>query len=143
MRNLKSLEFVLSGAIFALIASVPAVAHHSSMYFDMDAEIAHDNVRVLEFEVANPHGFLIYVVTDGDGNEVEWTAELPSANFTRRAGIDGSLLSPGDTLDVVGWPGRGERTRDLIMRLNRAELPNGDVATFTAISATLTRPGAE
>lgn len=123
---------------------LPASAHHSTTYFDQDAEVVHENVTVVRFEVANPHGILVYVVTDEAGNEAQWDAELPSANFTRRAGIDGSILSPGDTLALVaGQPGLPGRTRGRLMRLERAEFPNGDVATFTGISATLTRAGSE
>lgn len=61
------------------------------------------------------------------------------ANFTRRAGINSSVLSPGDRVTLIGWPGRPGQTRERLMRLMRAEFPNGDVATFTAISATFTR----
>ena len=126
----------------AIVAGMawPAWSHHSTTYFDLDAEIVHENVTVVRFEVANPHGILVYRVTDEAGNAEEWDAELPSANFTRRAGIDGSILSPGDRLTrVSGQPGRPGRTRARLMRLARAEFPNGDVATFTGISATLTR----
>jgi hypothetical protein len=140
---MKILELVIVSMGVFVLASLPAIAHHSAMYFDMDLEVLHENVIVVEFQVANPHGILIYTVVDEDGNETEWTAELPSANFTRRAGIDGSALNPGDTLTVIGWPGREGRTRDRIMRLNRAEFLNGDVATFTAISATLIKVGSE
>lgn len=140
---MKSLELVIVPMSVFLLANLPAMAHHSAMYFDMNLEVVHESVTVVEFQVANPHGILIYVVMDEDGNETEWTAELPSANFTRRAGIGGSALNPGDTLTVIGWPGREERTRDRIMRLNRAEFPNGDVATFTGISATLIKAGSE
>ena len=130
--------------IVGTFAGLPATAHHSTTYFDQEAEVVHENVTVVRFEVANPHGILVYVVTDEAGNEEEWDAELPSANFTRRAGIDGSILSPGDTLDLVsGQPGLPGRTRERLMRLERAEFPNGDVATFTGISAALTRPGTE
>jgi len=123
---------------------LPVSAHHSTTYFDQEVEVVHENVTVVRFEVANPHGILVYVVTDEAGNEVQWDAELPSANFTRRAGIDASILSPGDTLTVVsGQPGLPGRTRERLMRLERAVFPNGDVATFTGISATLTRAGTE
>jgi len=109
----------------------------------MDTEVVHENVTVIVFRVANPHGELIYVVTDAEGNDVEWSAELPSANFTLRAGITEAMLSPGDKLTVIGWPGIPGRTRDRLTRLIRAELANGDVATFTPISATLIRAGSE
>lgn len=120
-------------------AAIPAAAHHSSAYFDMEAEIVHENVTVVGFRVANPHGVLVYVVTDEDGTEVQWESELPSANFTRRGGITGSTLSPGDILPtVVGWPGVPGSTREHFTRLKTMTLTNGDVAAFTAVSATLT-----
>lgn len=127
-----------------LCIALPVGAHHSTTYFDTETQVVHEDVTVVRFDVANPHGILVYVVTDEAGNEQEWDAELPSANFTRRAGIDGSILSPGDKLTLVsGQPGLPGRTRERLMRLERAEFPNGDVATFTGISATLTRAGEE
>ena len=140
---MKSLDLIAASMIFLVLTGVPAMAHHSATYFDMDMEVAHKNVTVVDFQVANPHGILVYAVIDADGHETEWNAELPSANFTRRAGIDELALKPGDTLTVIGWPGRPGRTREKIIRLNRAEFSNGDVATFTAISATLIRTGTE
>lgn len=92
----------------------PAIAHHSTVYFDLDAEVVHENVRVVQFHVANPHGVLVYAVTDDAGNEVVWNAELPSANFTMRGGVFESMLDPGDIVPVVvGWPGIPDRTREI------------------------------
>ena len=126
-------------ALVAAIAS-PAAAHHSTMFFDIDAEVVHENVTVVEFLVANPHGVLTYIFTDDDGNEVQWQAELPSGNFTRRGGISADMLSPGDRLlIVVGWPGVPGLVRENTSRLKSMEFPNGDVATFTPVSAALTR----
>ena len=125
--------------IVAIGAGAPAIAHHSTVYFDLDAEVVHENVRVVEFHVTNPHGVLVYAVTDEAGNEVVWNAELPSANFTMRGGIFASMLSPGDIVPVVvGWPGIPESTREYFTRLKTMTLANGDVATFTIVSATLT-----
>ena len=141
---MKSLELVIVPMSVFLLANLPAMAHHSAMYFDMNLEVMHESVTVVEFQVANPHGILIYVVMDEDGNETEWTAELPSANFSRRGGVIESLLKPGDKLvAVIGEPGLPGRTRENLMRLTRAEFQNGDVATFSGISATYTRAGAE
>ena len=135
----------LAMTMMVLIAAImpPAAAHHSTMFFDMNAEIVHENVTVVEFLVANPHGVLVYVATDEDGNEVRWQAELPSANFTVRGGISAAMLSPGDLVPVVaGWPGVPGLARENTTRLKSMEFPNGDVATFTPVSATLTK-GAE
>ena len=132
----------LATILVALIAANihPVTAHHSTMFFDMNAEVMHENVSVVDFVVANPHGVLIYVVTDDDGNEVQWQAELPSGNFTRRGGISASMLSPGDRLpSVVSWPGIPGLAGENTTRLKSMEFPNGDVATFTPVSAALTK----
>ena len=127
-------------ALAATANTYPAAAHHSTMFFDINAEIVHENVTVVDFVVANPHGVLIYVVTDVGGNEVRWQAELPSGNFTRRGGISTSMLSPGDRLPVVvSWPGIPGLVSERTSRLKSMEFPNGDVATFTPVSAALTR----
>ena len=136
---------LLAMMLLMLIAATiaPVAAHHSTMFFDINAEIVHENVTVVEFLVANPHGVLVYVVTDENGNEVQWQAELPSANFTVRGGINAAMLSPGDRVPVVvGWPGVPGLARENTTRLKSMEFPNGDVAMFTPVSATLTK-GAE
>lgn len=134
---------VLFAAMLAVLVAAstpPVAAHHSTMFFDINAEVVHENVTVVEFLVANPHGVLTYVFTDNDGNEVQWQAELPSGNFTRRGGISADMLSPGDRLPVVvGWPGVPGLVRENTSRLKSMEFPNGDVATFTPVSAALTR----
>lgn len=132
----------LTAMLAALVAAntPPVAAHHSTRFFDIDAEIVHENVTVVDFLVANPHGVLIYAVTDDDGNEVQWQAELPSSNFTQRGGIRPDMLSPGDRVPVVvSWPGIPGLVRANTSRLKSMTLPNGDVATFTAVSAALTR----
>ena len=131
-------------APIVLAVAAPVTAHHSTVYFDLDAEVVHENVTVVEFRVANPHGILVYAVTDEAGNEVVWNAELPSANFSRRGGIVESMLSRGDRVPVVvGWPGIPGRTREHFTRLKSMEFANGDVATFTPVSATLMPAGTE
>lgn len=132
----------LAAILVALVAANihQAAAHHSTMFFDASAEIVHENVTVIDFVVANPHGVLIYVVTDDGGNDVQWQAELPSGNFTRRGGISASMLSPGDRLPiVVSWPGIPGLVRENTSRLKSMEFLNGDVATFTPVSAELSR----
>ena len=142
-KDMRLLYLSAAAMTVGILNGSPATAHHSSTYFDMDVDLVHENVTVVDFRVANPHGILVYVVVNDDGNEEEWNAELPSANFSRRGGVVESILSPGDKVTVTGWPGLSGRTRGNFMRMSRAEFPNGDVMTFTAISAVYTRAEAE
>ena len=140
MTYMRTSQLTMMLVVLVAANTPPVVGHHSTMFFDINAEIVHENVTVVEFLVANPHGVLIYVATDEEGNEVRWQAELPSANFTMRGGISASMLSPGDLVPViVGWPGVPGLARENTTRLKSMEFPNGDVATFTPVSATLTK----
>ena len=140
MTNMRTSFLAMMLLVLIAATTPPMVAHHSTMFFDVNAEIVHENVTVVEFLIANPHGVLIYVATDEDGNEVRWQAELPSGNFTRRGGINATMLSPDDRLPVVvSWPGIPGLARENTSRLKSMEFPNGDVATFTPVSATLTK----
>ncbi len=137
---MKHFSFAKCPLILGALIGLSATAHHSPTYFDAEVEVVHENVTVVVYEVANPHGILVYVVADDGGTEVEWHAELPSANFLRRGGLTDATFTPGDTLAVVtSSPGVAGWTRSNVIRLTRVEFPNGDVATFTGISATFTR----
>ena len=140
---MKLLKLLAASITLGALCGLPAIAHHSALYFDMDVDLVHANVTVVDFKIANPHGILVYTVVNDEGVEEEWHAELPSANFSRRGGVVESILSPGDTVTVIGWPGLPGRTRGNFVRMSRAEFPNGDFATFTAISALYTRAGTE
>ncbi len=138
--TMRCLGSAASSTLLGALIGLQANAHHSPTYFDSAVEVVHEDVTVVAYEVENPHGILVYVVTDDEGNEVEWNAELPSANFLRRGGLSNGTLSPGDKLTVViGSPGVAGLTRSNLIRLARAEFPNGDVATFTGISASFIR----
>ena len=109
-----------------LMGTRAAVSHHSrDAYFDMDRVIEIGNVTAVAFRVVNPHSQLVFLATDDQGNEVEWTAGILSANHLRRAGITSDLISPGDKLTVTGSPSLRESN---VMWLYTVVLPNGDIA---------------
>ena len=71
-----------------LLVAPSAWAHHNpGYYFDMATQVEHENVTVVSFTVANPHGRLVYRMRDEQGNETEWVAELPALNMMRRFGV--------------------------------------------------------
>ena len=139
-RAMRYLSAYLSLVILISLAGFSATAHHNGgVYFDLSVELQHENVTVVDYQLFNPHGRLIYLVTDDGGNEVEWSAELASANNLRRSGIGNEVFHPGDKLKLVaGAPGLTEPN---FMRLSRVELPNGDVAIFSGGGAGFRRAG--
>jgi hypothetical protein len=125
-----------------LFIGVPATAHHNgATYFDTAAKIELTNATVVAYNLVNPHGRLVFTITDEDGNEVEWGGELPSANNVRRRGLGGELFKPGDKLaSVSGAPSRSGAN---FMRLDRVEFANGDVAQITGRNTGVTRAGSQ
>lgn len=123
---------VLLIVVLSVLWVRPVVSHHSrEAYFDMDAMIEHQDVTAVKFSVVNPHSQLVFLVTDDQGNEVEWTAGALGASHFQRAGISPSLINPGDKISVTGSP---SRTKPNVMWLYTVVLPNGDVADlFDAI----------
>ena len=129
-------------AFALLLGGLPAVAHHNgAAYFELDVDIEHTNATVVSYDIVNPHGRLVYTITDADGNDVEWSGELASANNLRRRGLGGEIFKPGDQLAlVVGNPSRSGAN---FSRLTRIEFANGDVAQLTGRNTGITRANAE
>ena len=110
MRAVKPLILVA-----ALIA--PALmAHHSvPVNFDQSTEIAVEGV-LTEIKWLNPHSHFRMEVTDESGATVQWLVEMGSVNAMRRSGFETDVFHLGDSVLVVGYPGR----RDRVIFLNRA-----------------------
>ena len=139
---LRNSRLLLPLATLTFFVGFPVTAHHSgATYFDLDAEIVHNNVTVVAYNIVNPHGRLVYTFTDADGNETEWGGELASANNLRRRGLGGEIFQPGDKLASVS--GSPSRSGSNFMRLTRAVFENGDVAQVTGRNAGITRVGTE
>lgn len=127
-------------SLSAVLFAIPVAAHHSGVtYFDVDASVEHTSVTVVSFDMVNPHGRLVYSFTAEDGTEVEWSAELPSANNARRRGLGGDIIRPGQQLrSVMGSPARSGNNS---MRLERVVFTNGDIAQISGPNAGITRAG--
>lgn len=127
--------------LILLIGSGAAAHHNGATYFDTSTQLEHNDATVVSYDLVNPHGRLVYVFMDDDGNEVEWSAELPSANNARRRGLGGDLFKPGDRLAAV--TGSPSRSGANFMRLTRVVFSNGDVAQITGRNAGIIRAGEE
>jgi len=105
-----------------LTLAAPALAHHSvPVNFDQSKEITVIGT-LTEIKWINPHSRFRMDVKQDDGTTVEWLVEMGAINTMKRAGFDIDKFMVGDTLTIIGWPGRG---RDRSMLLRTAVLKDG------------------
>ena len=89
-----------------LLASLPALAHHSfAAEYDTKAPVALKGV-VTKIEWTNPHIYYYIDVKDESGNVANWAFEGYPPNTLRRVGFSRDLLKVGDTVNVTGWAAR-------------------------------------
>lgn len=96
----------LSIAIGALVAVVPASAHHSfATYYVEDQSITLEGV-VQEFQYRSPHAILVFTAPDSNGRTQTFAAEWSNPRRLSTQGITAATLKPGDVVVVTGSPGR-------------------------------------
>lgn len=100
----------------ALLTIVPSArAHHSvPVNFDQSKEITITGT-LTEAKWINPHSRFRIEVKQDDGMNVEWLVEMGAVNTMRRAGFEIDKFVVGDTLTIIGWPGR-DRNRTMLLR---------------------------
>jgi hypothetical protein len=109
-----------------------AEAHHSQAgLFDPGATVEVTGV-VKSVSWRNPHGHIIFTVTDDAGREVDWDAETASVSVLRIRGLDTVALQAGDRITIAGSPSRRNRPEILARSML---LPTGYEFTFGAATA--------
>lgn len=124
-------------ALFTLVIvsgvhSGTTMAHHSQAgLFDPAGTIEVTGV-VKSVSWRNPHGHIIFTVTDDAGKAVDWDAETASVSVLRIRGLDTVDLKAGDRVTIAGAPSR--RNRPEILARNML-LPSGYEFTFGSPTA--------
>jgi hypothetical protein len=116
------------GAI-ALFAAGTAQAHHSFAAFFDGAATMKLTGKVTAFRFTNPHGIIIFEVTDADGKVKQWAAETNSPAVLQRRGWTRTSVKPGDMITVEGWASRDGKP---YLRLRQALDANGKMIGMTA-----------
>jgi len=87
---------------FLLFAGV-AFAHHGTANYDTNKTVTVKGT-ITDFQFVNPHVIIVMDVKGDDGKVVSWQGELTSPNRLSRLGWSKSVIKPGDTLTVGGYP---------------------------------------
>ncbi len=111
------------GAAAALLAAVPALAHHSFAMFDQRRIVTLEGT-VTEFQWTNPHAFIEMDVPGANGRVTHWSIELNSPNNLKRQGWSRTSVRQGDRVTLRMNPLRDGNPGGLFLDLR---LPNGRV----------------
>ena len=101
--NLQSCLRSVSLAVAGFVVAAPlSLAHHgdAGRYTESVTTVTG---TVVEFQFINPHSLLTIVVTDENGETVEWHGELgPPNSLENRWGWDRNTFQVGDVITMTG-----------------------------------------
>jgi hypothetical protein len=131
MRRKSSLLFA---GLAVLLASMPALAHHSfAAEYDGTKPIKLTGT-VTKFELTNPHSWIYIDVKDADGKAVNWGFETASVANLYRRGFRKDTVAPGTVVTIEGFLAKdGSHTGNA----QKLTLPDGK----TVVLGTEVNPG--
>ena len=88
-----------------LVLAPSSVAHHSQSEYDLRGKVEVEGA-VTKVDWRSPHAWIYVDVTNGTGDTVNWSFELPSPVTLMRRGWTRDSLKPGDRVKVTGAPAK-------------------------------------
>jgi len=119
---MKIKQIAIMTAAGAVLAAVPAWAHHAfAAEFDAQKPVHLEGV-VTQVELINPHSWIHVDVKKGDGAVISWMVEAGSPNVLLRRGFTKNTIALGTPVVVEGF-----QSKDGSLRANGRDitLPNG------------------
>ncbi len=101
-------SIAIAFAAGALVAGVPALAHHSFAGYDTAQQKLVEGT-VTQWDYNNPHSWLMIEAPDANGQMVTWSFEGAAIVHAARQGVNGTTYKKGEKVRVVMHPMRDGR----------------------------------
>jgi hypothetical protein len=118
--------------VAAAVCALPALAHHSEAGIYDPQETVEVTGVIKSISWRNPHGEIVFTVTDDKGQAVDWSAETASISILRNRGVEPNAVVVGDKVTIAGSPSRRGKPEILARSML---LPSGYEFTFGGTNA--------
>jgi hypothetical protein len=112
---MKARLFLLT-IVAACVSGVAAYAHHSFAGTYVEDRVMKLEGKVLEFNIRNPHSFILIEVKEKDGKTVRWGGEWGGVTQLSQGGVTRFTLEVGDYLLIEGAPPRDSLDKKVLVR---------------------------
>ena len=102
--------------VAALLISAAAYAHHSFAGTYIEGKLVKLEGDVVEFNIRNPHSFIVIEVKEKDGKKVKWGGEWGGVTQLSQGGVNRFTLEVGDHLLMEGAPARDSTDKKILVR---------------------------
>ena len=105
---------IIAAAI--VISGAGVYAHHSFAGTYIEHQVMKIEGDVVEFNIRNPHSFILIEVTEKDGKKVRWGGEWGGVTQLSQGGVTRFTLEVGDHLIIEGAPPRDSLDKKVLVR---------------------------
>ena len=99
-----------------LLTAAAASAHHSFAGTYIEQQVIKIEGKVVEFNIRNPHSYILIEVTEKDGKKVRWGGEWGGVTQLSQGGVTRFTLEVGDHLIIEGAPPRDSLDKKVLVR---------------------------
>ena len=116
-RSVTRLALLVAAAV--AVVGTATQAHHSiSTVYDSSRQATIEGT-VVEFQLVNPHPFLIIDVKGSTGEAQRWQLEMDNRRELVSIGVTAGTFKPGDSVVVTGSLARRSGLKMYLLRLDR------------------------
>jgi hypothetical protein len=113
---MKLRSIILMSVAAAFLSGAFAYAHHSFAGTYIEDKVVTLEGKVTEFNIRNPHSFILFEVTEKDGKTARWGGEWGGVTQLSQGGVNRFTLKVGDKIVIDGAPARDSSDRKVLVR---------------------------